>query len=190
MELAFLGLVALLALALLWTLFALTAAVAGRVAKLVLKSSPRQAERVLFAKRTGIAAFALFLCWQTYTAIYPDDSFYLVEYQTVTGRLAPPNAKVIEKHATNPDFHGDYCSFSRISLPAASYESLMNDLSKDRRFDLNSREFVSMGFTNDKPLPNISVVSTFTRNDTESDQHYSILFLAEGNLVEVHLCLT
>ena len=190
MELALLGLVALLALALLCALFALAAAVAGRIAKLFLKGSPRQAEHVLFAKRAGIAAFALFLCWQTYTAMYPDDSFYLVEYQTVTGRLAPSSSKVIEKHATYPDFHGDYCSFSRISLPASSYVSLMSDLSKDGRFDQNSHEFVSTGFTKDKPLPNINVVSTFTRNDTESDHHYSILFLAEGNLVEVHLCVT
>ena len=190
MELALLGLVALLALALLWALFALAAAVAGRIAKLFFKDSPRQAERVLFAKRAGIAAFALFLCWQTYIAIYPDDSFYLVEYQTVTGRLAPPNSEVIEKHATYPDLHGDYCSFSRISLPASSYGSLMSDLKKDRRFDQSSSDFVSTGFTKDNPLPSIKVVSTFTRNDTEPDHRYSIHFLAEGNLVEVHLCVT
>lgn len=190
MELALLGLVTLLALALLWALFSLAAMVAGWIASLAFKNSPRRPERVLFAKRLGIAAFALFLGWQTYTAIYPDDSFYLVEYQIVTGRLAPPNAKVIEKHASYPDLHGDYCSFSRISLPPTAYGSLMSELSKDGRFDLSSREFVSSGFTTDKPLPSINVVGTFTRNDSKSDQHYSILFLADGRLVEVHLCVT
>ena|SRR3989338_4410661 len=190
MEFALLGLVTLLALALLWALFALAAMVAGRIANVAFKNSPKRAEHVLFAKRLGIAAFALFLGWQTYTAIYPDDSFYLVEYQTVTGRLAPPNAKVVEKHASYPDFHGDYCSFSRISLPSTAYGKLMHELSKDSRFDLNSREFVSTGLTTDKPPPSINVVGTFTRNDTKSDQHYSIQFLADGRLVEVRLCVT
>lgn len=190
MELALLGLVALLALALLWALFAFAAMVAGRIANVAFKNSPRRAVHIIFARRLGIAAFALFLGWQTYSAIYPDDSFYLVEYQTVTGRVAPPNAKVVEKHATYPDFHGDYCSFSRINLPPAAYGSLMSELSKDSRFDLNSREFVSTGITRDKPLPGINVVGTFTRNDTKSDQHYSIQFLADGKLVEVHLCVT
>lgn len=190
MALALLGLVTLLALALLWALFALAATVAGLIANIAFRNSPKRAERVLFAKRLGIAGFALLLGWQTYCAIYPDDSFYLVEYQTVTGRLAPHNAKVIEKHASYPDFHGDYCSFSRINLPPTDYTNLMSELSKDSRFNLNSREFVSTEFTTDRPLPSINVVGTFTRNDTKSDQHYSIQFLAGGRLVEVHLCVT
>jgi hypothetical protein len=189
MELTLLGLV-VLALALTWALFALSASVAGRIAGAVFKNSPRRAQRVRLAKWLGVSTFAAFLGWQTYFAIYPDDAFYLLEYQTVTGRLAPPDAEVLEMHASYPDLHGDYCSFSRISLPPGAYTDLMRELSQDSRFDLHSRAFISTGVNADKPLPGIKVVVTLTRNDTEPDHHHTVQFLEGGRLVEVHLCVT
>ena len=190
MELVFFGIAALILLGLIAVPFVLTWRVVGWVASAAFMTERKQAKRVRTAQVIATVLLVALIGWNIYTGINPDDSFYLTEFQTVTTRQAPSNAEVVAKHATYPDFHGDYCSFSRIRLPRESYARLQNELSRDQRFELNSRDFVSAGFLPEKPLPSIRVVSTYTRKGLRSDKHYSIQFLSEDNLVEVHLCDT
>jgi hypothetical protein len=73
------------------------------------------------AKLIAVGLTAL-LAYEMYLAVYPGDDFYLAEVERATKRKPPADTAVVAKHATYPDFHGDYCSFSRLSMSQASYE--------------------------------------------------------------------
>lgn len=183
-------LAALLGLGVVWTIFAGCAAIVGAVISRASKSSSRKEFHVRTGKRITYIVLTLLAIWQVYFALYPDDDFYLAEFEVATYRTPPNGSKVMTKHATYPDFHGDYCSFSRIKLPISTYQSLLAELRADKRFTMNSQENVSAAMPNGLKLPAAKVLSTFTRNDTEVDHHYSVSFLEPGDLIEVHICVT
>ncbi|NOY51051.1 MAG: hypothetical protein GXO88_10890 [Chlorobi bacterium] len=54
------------------------------------------------------AMIILFSAYQTYTAFYPTDSFYIDEFANNTNIEFPSNAKILVKGASYPDIHGDY----------------------------------------------------------------------------------
>lgn len=58
------------------------------------------------------------------TAIWPLDSFYLNEYSFHSGLNPLESAIVLDKHATYPDFHGDYYSEALIQLQEKDFQKL------------------------------------------------------------------
>ena len=52
----------------------------------------------------------IFSIYQSYTAVYPNDSFYFKEFEYVTNQKIPNSAKIVSKKSSYPDFHGDYFS--------------------------------------------------------------------------------
>lgn len=89
-----------------------------------------------------LTAAPLWTVYMAYTAVYPTDSFYLSEFETATLREAPMSAIVVRKDASYPDFHGDYCSTSLIRMSEFDYAQLLDEVSKDSRFELVKPEEV------------------------------------------------
>jgi hypothetical protein len=125
-----------------------------------------------------------------YTAIYPTDDFYLSEFETATARKPPKESKVIAKHATYPDLHGDYCSFSRIEIHEDSYRKLLEDLRRDSRFTALPDGDIPDGNIPVVKLQPLRVVSSFARNDAAPDHQQTISFLENGTQIEAHVCVT
>lgn len=69
----------------------------------------------------------------TYTGIFPDESFYEDEFKEVTFRDLPKSGEFVTKSASYPDFHGEYCSQSKIRLSKQDYSKLLWELHKDKR---------------------------------------------------------
>jgi hypothetical protein len=80
---------------------------------------------------TLIVGILFFLIYNIYIAVNPSDNFYYSEFKEVTLREIPKSAKILFKHASYPDFHGDYCSASLISLSNEDYSKLLDELNKD-----------------------------------------------------------
>ncbi|MEW5787423.1 MAG: hypothetical protein AB1899_06175 [Pseudomonadota bacterium] len=64
----------------------------------------------------GFTLVTVFIAYQAYMAVHPNNSFYLAEYQTALDRPPPTEIQVLFADASHPDFHGDYCSFSMIGI--------------------------------------------------------------------------
>lgn len=134
----------------------------------------------------------LYTAYDIYTAIYPTDSFYFHEYETVTLRKAPEGAKVLNKTASYPDFHGDYCSASKILLPPGEYERLLNELSADSRFTKNGELMSSSEFETAMGETTPGQIScNFTRPIPGEEDHYLYIgFLDDKRTIIVYICVT
>lgn len=185
--LIFLG---ILGLALVWTIVALIARSIGALVKLAMR--PRE-ESVAYGRNATKATYVALIGLignQIFTAIYPTEDFYLAEFETVISRKRPVEAKVIEKSATYPDFHGDYCSFSRIEISASSYRKLLFELTADKRFTSDGDSTFSEDGLPAGILQPLRIVRAFVRSDAKSDRRESISFLGNGTQIEVHICVT
>ena len=143
---------------------------------------------------TLIVAFTFYLGYSTYTSIYPTDSFYLSEFKEVTLREAPKSATVKNKEASYPDFHGDYCSASLITVSNDDYSSLLNELTNDKRITkskpgeiIRSNELYKvMGVFKTE-----QIIYSFTRSIAgQDDHHLSIGFLDDKKTILVSVCVT
>ncbi|QIG88616.1 hypothetical protein G6R40_02575 [Chryseobacterium sp. POL2] len=74
----------------------------------------------------------IFSIYQSYTAVYPNDSFYYKEFEYVTNQKIPNSAKIINKKSSYPDFHGDYFSKSEIKLSEQDFNMLLEKLQNDK----------------------------------------------------------
>jgi len=145
------------------------------------------AKRVKILMIVGVVSF---LAYGIYFAIFPDDDFFLAEAAHATKHSPPEDAVVIAKHATYPDFHGDYCSFSRLRMSQASFETYLAKLSNEASLTYTPSTQTSTGSPSGLDLPPMVAMSHFRRNDVKSDHHYSVLFMADRTHVEVQICVT
>jgi hypothetical protein len=126
-----------------------------------------------------------------YTAIYPTDSFYFSEFKKVTLIEAPKSATIISKYASYPDFHGDYCSTSLMTLSSEDYLGLLNGLNNDKRPTkinkdeiVRSREFDEIlgGFKTE------NIMHSFTLNINEKGNSYLFIgFLDDKKTIVVNI---
>jgi hypothetical protein len=184
------GLGALLMLAALGVVAFLGGKLVGWLVVCATRTHPRSAQFARFSRRVTYVAFTVFTLYQTYFAIYPPDDFYFGEFEEATLRKPPQDAVVLAKDASYPDFHGDYCSFSRIRFTRASYLKLLEDMSADKRLvGEDGGGFTSSGMPklNIQPL---KIIRTFRRTDLEADHHHSVHFLEDGAQVDVQICVT
>ena len=143
---------------------------------------------------TLIFAFTVYLGYSTYTAIYPTDSFYFSEFKEVTLREAPKSATVINKDASYPDFHGDYCSASLITVSNDDYSSLLNELTNDKRITKNKPEEIIGSSELDKVMGSFKteqIIYSFTRSIAGQEDHYLYIgFLDDKKTIVVSVCVT
>lgn len=107
MELWIFGLAVLLVCGIVWACFAVVANVVGRIVRRWFKSSPNQEKYTRAARRLTYLSLTGLIARLVYFALYPSDAFYFGEHEEVLGRAPPAETKIITKHATYPDFHGD-----------------------------------------------------------------------------------
>ena len=133
----------------------------------------------------------IWTAYEVYTAVYPTDSFYLSELEKVTLREAPKSATIINKYASYPDLHGDYCSVSLITLSSEDYSALLNGLINDKRLTrinrdeiVGSRELEEIlgGFKKE----NIAHHFTLNINERRGD-HLYIGFLDDRKTIVVNI---
>lgn len=143
---------------------------------------------------TLIIAFTVYLGYSTYTAIYPTDSFYLSEFKDVTLRDAPKSATIINKDASYPDFHGDYCSASLITVSNEDYSTLLNELTNDKRITKNKSGEIIGSSELDKVMGDFKteqIIYSFTRSISEQEDHYLYIgFLEDEKTIVVTVCVT
>jgi hypothetical protein len=152
--------------------------------------------------KKGIKYVGLFLLiiapiwtsYEVYTAIYPLDSFYLSEFKEVTLREAPKSATVKNKDASYPDFHGDYCSASLITVSKDDYSSLLNELTNDKRITKNKPGEIIGSNELDKVMGDFKteqIIYSFTRSIAGQEDHYLYIgFLDDKQTIVVSVCVT
>ena len=152
--------------------------------------------------KKGIKHVGLFLliiapvctAFEVYTAIYPLDNFYLSEFKEVTLREAPKSATVINKDASYPDFHGDYCSASLIKVSKDDYSSLLNELNNDKRITKNKPGEIIGSNELDKVMGSLKkeqIIYSFTRIIAGQEDHYLYIgFLDDKQTIVVSVWAT
>lgn len=154
----------------------------------------------LTKKGFRIVGIVLFLGFSTYwiyfiyTAIYPTDSFYYSEFKEVTLREVPKTAVILNKGASYPDFHGDYCSASLMTMSTDDYLTLLNDLTNDKRITKNRPEEYIGSNELDEVMENYKneqIIHSFTRTiPGEEDQYYYIGFLDDQKTIVISVCIS
>ena len=143
---------------------------------------------------TLVIAFTVYLGYSAYTAIYPTDSFYLSELKEVTLRDAPKSAAVINKDASYPDFHGDYCSASLITISNDDYSLLLSELTNDKRITKNKPGEIIGSSELDNVMGNLKteqIIYSFTRSIAGQEDHYLFIgFLDDKKTIVVSVCVT
>jgi hypothetical protein len=145
-------------------------------------------------KKVGIAIVALvcafFIC-NIYIAIYPNDDFYFDEFKSVTLNEIPASAEIINKSATYPDFHGDYCSIALIKLSKEDFKSVLNKIQNNHKLQ-PSKMMWSPEFEHVINYEEVSSISKgFVRQiNGEEDEYRYIGFLKDGKTVVVTVCIT
>lgn len=183
------GVIGVALLFLLWAAVALVARSAGALVGLVTKRNRNSHVYVRAATIVTYAGLFSFVAYHAYRAVYPDDDFYLAEFKTVVSHAPPKEARIVAKKATYPDFHGDYCSFSRIEVSRQSFRGLLEELGSDKRMSPSGGGLVSEGGFLSMNLPPVGVMKSFSRNDIKPDHQYSISFLENESEVEVMVCI-
>jgi hypothetical protein len=140
------------------------------------------------AKNTAWATYAAYVVYATYTAIYPTDDFYLREFKYVTKHEAPDDAVVVTKRASYPDFHGDYCSFSRMRLSKTSYQSLLAELQADPSMVRENSARVPSKSLQTSNLPPLYDLHKFHHKDMKPHHSEAVFFLSDRTHIEVKLC--
>ncbi|MCG2617692.1 hypothetical protein LZZ85_25550 [Terrimonas sp. NA20] len=127
----------------------------------------------------------------TFDAFFPGKSFFKNEFNTVTLRELPESAIFIEKNASYPDFHGDYCSSSQIMLSQIDYTNLLNEITNDTRISKDKYIVGSDEFSKtlgDKKAGDITNVFR-RRIGVNNDFYYYIGFYKDGRTVFVTVCV-
>ena len=75
----------------------------------------------------GVGGLILF---SVITGIWPEDAFYIDEFESHTGLALPKSAIVVDKEASYPDVHGDYSSEAVIQLNPADFNALRTTASQ------------------------------------------------------------
>jgi hypothetical protein len=136
----------------------------------------------------------LWTIYEVYTAIYPRDSFYYSEFKEVTLREIPKSAVIIRKDASYPDFHGDYCSASLITLSTSDYNSLLNDLTKDKKITSNKTGEICGSDELDKVMVGYKkeqIQHSFMRAISGEEDHYLYIgFLDDNKTIVISVCVT
>ena len=130
----------------------------------------------------------LFCIYETYFAIFPDDSFYRGEFKLITGMECPRSAKFFSKDASYPLWQGEYSSCALIEFSPDDYLSILDTIKKDSLFsegrDWGSPEKVKV--TKGHNQGKIVYGATYNEND---NLRY-IGFYEDGKTIIIHFSKT
>lgn len=87
------------------------------------------------------------LLYFVYTAFYPNESFYIEEFETNTTIPFPASGVFLKKDATYPDIHGDYTSKAIIQLSEEDYRFVYQKLTVDQQFRIDTSSHLFLGDT-------------------------------------------
>jgi hypothetical protein len=76
-----------------------------------------------------------------FTAFYPNDDFYIENFEENTGVKFPASGTITKKEATYPDIHGSYTSRAIVELPASDYASILKTLQLKNDFTIDTSRF-------------------------------------------------
>lgn len=188
-----LGIAGLVLLVIVYAIFVFISRPAGALIALCMSGHERSAKHAKrYGARVAMLTFGVLTagsCYGVYNGVYPPADFYLDEMESVTARPPPADATVLANDSTYPDFHGDYCSFSRIRLSETSYRRLLNELTTDKRFTVGRNGAITTGRMATNNLRALRVSSAFVRADVEQDHYYAISFLQSAAEIEVYICV-
>lgn len=89
----------------------------------------------------------IFVGYEVYTSLYPNDNFYIEDFEKYSGMKFPVSGKILEKAATYPDLHGHYMSMALIQLSDSDYLELKNKLKINRSAKLDTSKHPFYGNT-------------------------------------------
>ncbi|HEY0064877.1 MAG TPA: hypothetical protein VGC21_22355 [Telluria sp.] len=166
-----------------WLVLVLLSSLAGRVARR-LTADGGHALRWEKRAKLGTMAFLLLTIGALLgRALFPADGVYLEQFSQVSLRAPPASARVVDKSAPYFDFQGDACSYSKIELSRADYNTLLAQLEADTRLR-SGTDLAGEGLRSPKKR-------SFTRQLPHTDErHLSLQFLGDGRNVEVNICLS
>lgn len=78
--------------------------------------------------RAFLGVLAGVLAWNVHGAMYPDDSFYVAEFQHLSTLTLPSTVEFLEKQATFPDIFGDYTACFIVRISSDGMNSLLDQL--------------------------------------------------------------
>ncbi|PVY35669.1 hypothetical protein C8E01_1316 [Pontibacter virosus] len=137
---------------------------------------------------------SVWTAYEAYTAIYPTDSFYFSEFKEVTLREAPKSATILQKEASYPGIHGDYCSASLIRVSSADYNILLNQLVVDKKIIKNKKGEIGGSSELYKVMGTLKpeqIIHSFSRSIPGEEDHYlSIGFLDDNKTIVISVCVT
>ena len=87
--------------------------------------------------RTYILLLLTIVCYSTYTAFYPPDSFYKEEFKYNTDVELPQSAEIIDKDSDYPDFHGDFAASAIIKLNEVDYAKLKTEIAELKNYEVD-----------------------------------------------------
>jgi hypothetical protein len=76
-----------------------------------------------------------------YSAFYPNEGFYVKEFENNTAMAFPASAVIIKKDATYPDIHGAYTSKAIVRLSPQDYQTVYQKLSADPVFSADTSAY-------------------------------------------------
>ncbi|GAA4332026.1 hypothetical protein GCM10023149_38070 [Mucilaginibacter gynuensis] len=103
----------------------------------LLRSGKLTASKSLLINRIYVLIILLISGYETYTAIFPDDSFYKDEFEINTGIQLPDSVSLTDKNSSYLDIYGDYCATAIIKLDASDYAKIKNQITNKPDFDID-----------------------------------------------------
>ncbi len=64
--------------------------------------------------------------FEWWRAFFPADNYFIEQFKGISGIDLPDTAKIIERHASYPDLHGDFDSCFVVELPKQDLEILLS----------------------------------------------------------------
>lgn len=147
--------------------------------------------KLLKAKKKSLRYFSLipisiflYLAVSVYFAIYPKDEFYKREWTRNTKMELPSSARVIQKNASYPDFHGDYCAVALIDLSPADFQNLKKEVMNSEKMRIDTTEY-SIGRSHSfrKAQPEISLDELDEVFDFEHKDRFKVGFFRDGRRI-------
>lgn len=134
----------------------------------------------------SLMVIPLILSYYIYFAIYPNDNFYRGEFRKIVGLKLPESAEILRKDASYHDLHGDYCSSALIMLSEAEYQSILNFVKNDGKFNGNYMMMGSVQYN--KVLGDLSENDmVYEASYIEKEDRYNFIgFFKDGKTIIIH----
>ena len=95
---------------------------------------------ILYIGELASFLIGLFLIVNIYLAIWPPNSFFYDEFELNSGLSIRHNSTVLKKHASYPDFHGDYQSWAVFKYESIDLDSLSGGFVERSKCSLNQTD--------------------------------------------------